>query len=92
MLRKSAIQPGDFVRRKKDHSGRVRRVGSINIDADGHRTVILSDYLDGWLIWDADALVAVPQEKIRNGSNQTNLQSSSTSPKTAHPRARAHAR
>lgn len=62
------LQTGNWVRRKHDHSGRVRRVGSVQTDADGKRFVTLNNFLDGWLIWAEDELVAVPQKEMQHGT------------------------
>ncbi len=70
-----SIHIGDFVRRKKDKTGRARRIGHIQTDADGKRAVTLDDYLDGWLIWDADELIAVPQETLHEQAKQKTARS-----------------
>lgn len=50
------FQQGDIVRRKNDLSGRTRVV--VEIYLGGH-TVMLDEFLDGWLVWDCKDLQLV---------------------------------
>lgn len=68
----NAIQRGDTVRRVDDHSGRTRRVIEIQTDADGAQHITLDEFLDGWLIYNANELTVVSNHVH---PNKTHLQS-----------------
>ncbi len=65
------IQRGDTVRRRDDHSGRTRRVVDIQTDAADAQHITLDEFLDGWLIYNANELTVVST----NDRLKTHLQS-----------------
>lgn len=77
------MQIHDLVARKGDLSGRTRHVLDIQKDADGAQHITLDEFLDGWLIWNANELIVIST----NANAKTHFQSSRPS-KRAHGRER----
>lgn len=59
------FKTNDVVKRKSDASGRTRRVIHVQRDADGTRHVLLDQPLDGWQVWNENALELVTRPPTR---------------------------
>lgn len=62
----TSLKVGDVVRRKNDTSGRTRAVKEIY---SGGQIVMLDEFLDGWLIWDARKLQLVARAATQSPAN-----------------------
>jgi len=62
----TSLKVGDVVRRKGDPSGRTRAVKELY---SGGQIVMLDDFLDGWLIWDARKLQRVERAATQSPAN-----------------------